>query len=83
MNDTSDAVGTLYRTLLMRRTGADRLRMGSEMFDAARALVRASLGNPHGTNTSPATKIGLFLRVYGREFDADTRARIVARLRQS
>jgi hypothetical protein len=28
MNDTSEAVQNVYRTLLMRRSGSERLRMG-------------------------------------------------------
>jgi hypothetical protein len=43
--------------------------------------VRASLGDPSGTDNSPAMKVRLFLRIYGDDFDADTRMRIVARLR--
>jgi hypothetical protein len=64
----------------MRRSAAQRLRMGGDMFDAARALVRASLGDPSGTDRSPDMKVRLFLRVYGRDFDAAARERIVARL---
>lgn len=83
MNDTPESVRTLVRTLLMRRSGAERLCMGGDMFDAARTLVRASLGDPSGTDASPEMKVRLFLRLYGQDFDADIRARIVARLRRS
>ena len=83
MTDTPDHIDALYGTLLMRRSGAERLRMASDMFDAARALVRASLGDPNGTDASPEMKVRLFLRLYAQDFDADTRARIVARLRQA
>jgi len=83
MNDTPESVRTLVRTLLMRRSGAERLCMGGDMFDAARTLVRASLGDPNGTDTSPEMKVRLFLRLYGQDFDADIRAHIVARLRRS
>ena len=43
MNDTPEAVQHLYRTLLMGRSGSERLHMGCAMFDTARAFARASL----------------------------------------
>ena len=82
MTDTPEAVRDLYRRLLMRRSGADRLRMGCDMFDTARAFVRSSLGDPSGTDASPDLKARLFLRTYGTDFDAETVARITARLRR-
>ncbi|HEX7410214.1 MAG TPA: hypothetical protein VF515_21545 [Candidatus Binatia bacterium] len=38
MTDTPDAVRTRYRVMLMRRPGAERLKMACDMFDAARRL---------------------------------------------
>ncbi|MCK6554116.1 hypothetical protein L6Q96_05960 [Candidatus Binatia bacterium] len=67
--------------MLMRRSGADRLRMGASMFEAAKRLVRASLGNADGRDDSPAMRVQLFLRIYGPDFDAASRARIVECLR--
>jgi hypothetical protein len=82
MDDTPKAVREHYHSLLMQRSGEERLRMGSSMFDAARALMRASLGDPDGTDDSAEMRVRLFLRTYGRDFDSPTRARIVAWLRQ-
>ncbi len=79
MTDTPPDVRDRYRAMLMRRSGAERLRMGCEMFDAARVLVRASLGGSHGTS-SPEFNGRLFLRTYGCDFDAETTARVVAYL---
>ncbi len=81
MIDTPEAIRNQYRALLMQRSGVERLKMGSDMFDAARALVRASLGDPAGTNGSPDFKVRLFLRLYGRDFDPQARECIVRRLR--
>ena len=81
MTDTPKTVGDLYRCLLMQRPGDVRLRMGCDMFDAARALMRSSLGDPCGADTSPDLKVRLFLRTYASDFDAETVARITARLR--
>lgn len=80
MKDTPAHVAALQRALLMRRSGAERLRMGAAMFEAAKRLVRASLGDPEGRDHSPAMRARLFLRLYGRDFDATARDRMVAAL---
>ena len=76
MNDTPEAVQNLYRTLLMRRSGSERVKMGCAMFDTARALARASLqGRSHNDNE---LRVHLFVRTYGGDFDAETVERISA-----
>jgi hypothetical protein len=81
MTDTPNEVAARYRELLMRRSGAERLEMGCRMFDTARALMRASLGDPLGTDRSRDMMARLFLRTYGADFDPMTRDRIAAWLR--
>lgn len=81
MNDTSPAMASLQRRFLMERTGAERLKMGCAMFDTARALMRAGLGDATGRDRSPAMRVRLFERTYGRDFDATAAARIIAHLR--
>jgi hypothetical protein len=67
--------------MLMRRSGAERLRMGCAMFDVARRLMRAGLGDPDGMDDSPEMRARLFVRTYGTDFDPDARDRIVLWLR--
>ena len=43
MNDTTRETDNKMRELMMNRSGAERLAMASDMFDAARTLVLASL----------------------------------------
>jgi len=74
MNDTPEVVQNFYRTLLMRRSGSERLRMGCAMFDTARAFIRASLSK-HSDN-APELRVHLFVRTYGGDFDAETVKRI-------
>ena len=58
-----------------------------EFFDVPAARViytvprRAGLGDEIGTDRSPALRVRLFERTYGSEFDATTKARIIAHLR--
>jgi hypothetical protein len=67
-----------YWSMLMQRTGEERLIMGCAMRDTARALVEASLmeDDPHATVET--IRKGVFLRFYGHEFDAESRAKILA-----
>lgn len=83
MTDTSVAIEERYRAMLMRRSGAERLKMGCSMFESARRLVRASLGDPTGTDDSAEMKVQLFRRIYGADFNPVTAARVVAYLRRS
>jgi hypothetical protein len=62
MNDTSPEIAELVRLKLMARSGSERFIMGTRMFDAARAMVLASL--PAGLS-SDELKRQLFQRVYG------------------
>ena len=43
MKDTSPEIEQTMRQMIMLRSGAERMIMGASMFDAARALVLASL----------------------------------------
>lgn len=63
MNDTSPEIAEMVRKKLMARTGAERFIMGAKMFEAARAMVLASLP----TGLSPdELKRQLFQRLYGQ-----------------
>ncbi len=74
MKDTPQAVEDLYRTLLMERSGVERLKMGCAMFDAARVLARAQL-QPQ-CNTDEDMNAKLFIRTYGGDFEPDIVERI-------
>jgi hypothetical protein len=43
MTDTSPEIAEMVRARLMALSGAERFRMGAEMFEAARRMVLASL----------------------------------------
>jgi hypothetical protein len=62
MSDTPPEIAELVRQKLMARSGAERFVMGVRMFDAARAVVLASLPQ----KLSPLEmKRSLFERLYG------------------
>lgn len=66
MNDTDPEVAELVRQRLMERSGVERIRMASGMFDAAKAMVLASF--PAGL-TEIEVKRRLCERFYGDEVD--------------
>jgi hypothetical protein len=76
MNDTPEAVQNFYQTLIMRRSGRERLHMGCAMFDTARVFARASLrGHSHNDDE---LRVHLFVRTYSGDFDPETVERISA-----
>jgi hypothetical protein len=62
MTDTPPEIAEMVRARLMARSGAERFRMGVEMFEAARRMVLASL--PADLSESER-KRRLFERIYG------------------
>jgi len=66
MNDTDPQIAELVRRRLLERSGAERILMGSRMFDVAKALVLASF--PEGL-TEIEIKARLCERLYGDEVD--------------
>jgi hypothetical protein len=62
MTDTSPEIQGLVRDRLMARSGAERFRMGVEMFEAARRMILASLPPDLPENERRAL---LFRRIYG------------------
>ena len=68
MDDTSPEIAALVRQRLLERSGAERVLMGSRMFDVAKAMVLASF--PAGLSDLE-TKRGLCERFYGNEVDVD------------
>jgi hypothetical protein len=64
MTDTPPEIAEMVRVRLMALSGAERFRMGSQSFDAARRMVLASL--PPGL-TETERKRRLFRRIYGED----------------
>jgi hypothetical protein len=83
MNDTAPEMDKRYRIMLMQRSGEERLIMGCAMRETACTLVEASLRAQDPKATIETIRKGLFLRFYGHEFDAQTRAKILAAIEQA
>jgi hypothetical protein len=79
MSDTHPVAAEIMRQRVKRLTPAERLTMGCDMFDTARALVEAGQAT-QGAIDPRQHRIRVFLRTYGDAFDRDERDRIVTRL---
>ena len=66
MNDTTPEIEKKVHEMMMARTGAERLIMGSAMFDLARKIVLASLPKDL---SEEELKRRLFERVYGQPLE--------------
>ncbi len=82
MIDGLPGAQTSFDALMRQRSGTDRVRMMSEMFDFGRALVLSNLRTAHPGATETELRVLLFRRLYGEEIDQAEQARIVARLRE-
>src|SRR5215475_1443606 len=64
MTDTPPEIERMMREKIMARTGAERMIMGAEMFEASKVMICASF--PPGLSESER-KRRLFARLYGNE----------------
>jgi hypothetical protein len=80
VSDTTVSVETIYRAMLLARSGEARLKMAGSMDRTARELALASIRAADASASLAAVRQALFLRVYGHEFDAPTRERILHRI---
>lgn len=82
MRDTPPALARRWREMVLQRSGAERLAMGSAMFDASRALLRAGLRARSPTASGFDERAEILRRTYP-ELDARVRDAVLARLRSS
>ena len=68
MNDTTPNIAAIVREHLLSRSGAERVVMGSRMFDVARTIALASF--PPGLSEIE-TKGRLCERLYGNEVNVE------------
>lgn len=68
MNDTDPKIAELVRWKVLERSGEERIAMGSQMFDTARAIVLASF--PEGLSEIEIKGL-LCRRLYRDEVDVD------------
>ena len=83
MKDTPKEVEDRFKKLIMDQSPARRLAMASDMFDTARALVRAGILDEAGGEMEPEElREKIFLRFYGKDFTDSEKKKIVEHLRR-
>ena len=80
MKDTSPAIERRFRSMLMQRTGAERLKMGCSMHATAQALAKAYISGQHPDARRGKHKRLLFLHFYGADFTPQQRKKILSAL---
>lgn len=81
MNDTSPEMAEQFRRVLRDRSGSDRVRMVSDMFEMARALIIASIKAQQPDISEGELRAQVFRRFYASDFTSEDLAVIVDRLK--
>ena len=79
MKDTSDIIRKKMISMMRKKSGEERLKMGASMFDMAKQLVLASRSV---SAASAEGRTATFLKFYGHDFPPEARARILLYLSQ-
>ena len=77
MRDTPPEIEDFFSRLLMKKTGAERLKMGFSMFNFARKQVEASIISSNPRADSREIKREIFMRFYGQDFTAEEQEKIL------
>lgn len=81
MRDTTPEVDAVFTALFAGRSASERVRMACDMFDAAKTLMAADIRSNHPGISPADLRVRMFDRLYFGDFDAETRAKIIAALR--
>ncbi len=74
MNDTDKKIEDIYKEMLRKKTGEERLRMGFSMFQFAGTTLLSSLKNKTSSDSDNVTadkdlRKNIFLKIYGSDFE--------------
>lgn len=77
MNDTSPEVEFRFHTMMMKKSGEDRLKMGFTMFGMARRQVIASISMNKPDADIQEIRKEIFIRFYGQDFSLKEQKKIL------
>ena len=80
MNDTPAKIEKRYKEMLMYKTPLERLKMASRMYDSGKKLVIAGILKKKPRLDLSRLREELFLRMYGCDFTAADRERIIKKI---
>ena len=82
MSDTPPSVDGVFKSMLGRKSPAERLRMCTMMFGTAKALAIAGILQRRGEMSEDELRERLFLHFYGSELSESEQRAILNSLRQ-
>ena len=77
MNDTSAQMTVKMREMVLRKSPADRLRMGCSMYDFSKQLVTNAILRENPDLSENMLRRELFMRFYGNDFNVVRREKIL------
>ena len=80
MNDTPPEIDQMIRENFLKKTPQERFKIGCEMYDTSRYLVRWAILKENPQISEVELRQQLFLRFYGDEFSAEEKEKILAYL---
>ena len=80
MNDTDEKTQNLFNSMIMSKSGQERLAMGFSMFNMARKQVIAAIKQNKPFADAMEIKRDIFLRFYGHDFSPEEQKKILKRL---
>jgi hypothetical protein len=80
MDDTQATIERHYKEMLLSRSPSERLKMASRMFDSARKLVMSGILKGRPRLDTSRLRAQLFLRMYGNDFTAADREKIIKKI---
>jgi len=80
MDDTPTKIKELYNEMLLSKSPLDRLRMASRMYDSVKKLAISGILMEKKHLDPPRLRKELFLRIYGNDFPAAERERIMKKI---
>ncbi len=75
MKDTSQEIEERFFDMMSAKSGAERLRMGFDMFETAKRLVKASIADDAPGLSDVEVRLAVFDRFYGEDLPEDVMAR--------
>lgn len=76
MKDTHEKIEKIYHQMMMRRSGEERLMMCFSMLETAKEIIKSNLEDKTHWREQ------VFLRLYGNDFDDNTKKKILAAIRK-
>jgi hypothetical protein len=80
MDNTQAKIEQRYRQMLLSKSSVERLKMASRMFDSGRKLVISGILRGRPRLDTSRLRAQLFLRMYGNDFTAAERERIIKKI---